>query len=300
MEEKDIKYWIWFSRIEKLTCIQKEKLLKKFKSPKNIWDLDKYELQELCHENNEKIIINENSINDIYDSKYKENLEKYEEYIKKNNIKIITIFDNIYPSKLRNMYDKPAILFAKGNIKLLKMNSVAIVGCRKCSLYGAKIAQKIGYELSKENICVISGFAKGIDKFSHIGALEAKGNTIAVIGCGLDYIYPYENKNLYERIINNNGLIITEYIIGTKPDKMNFPARNRIISGLSDGIVVVEAQEKSGALITSDFGLEQGKEIFAVPGNIDNYNSVGTNELIRDGANMVTSYEDIINVLYKK
>ena len=211
----------------------------------------------------------------------------------KNNIKIITIFDDIYPSKLRNMYDKPVILFAKGDIKLLKMNSVAIVGCRKCSLYGAKIAQKIGYELSKENICVISGLAKGIDKFSHIGALEAKGNTIAVIGCGLDYIYPYENKNLYERIINNNGLIITEYIIGTKPDKMNFPARNRIISGLSKGIIVIEAKEKSGTLITVDFALEQGRDVYVVPGNINSINSIGTNELIKQGAKMVTTYDEI-------
>ena len=139
--------------------------------------------------------------------------------------------------------------------------------------------------------------AKGIDKYSHIGALEAGGSTIGVIGCGLDYIYPYENKNLYERIIKNNGLIITEYIVGTKPNKINFPARNRIISGLSKGVIVVEAKEKSGSLITADFALEQGKEVFAIPGNIDNINSKGTNELIKQGAIIATDCRDIIETL---
>ena len=216
----------------------------------------------------------------------------------KNNINIITILDKDYPEKLKNIYDKPMVLFAKGNIGLLKQDGIAIVGCRDCTTYGKNTAKKLAYDLAKQNKCIISGLAKGIDRYSHIGALEAKGNTIAVIENGLDNIYPYENKELSELILKNKGLIITEYIIGTPPDRINFPARNRIISGLADGIVVVEAKEKSGSLITADFGIEHGKDIFAVPGNINNANSIGTNNLIKQGANVATNYEDIINVCY--
>ena len=219
------------------------------------------------------------------------------DYMKNNDIKIITLLDKEYPEKLKNIYDKPKVLYAKGNIKLLNEQSVAIVGCRDCSNYGKNIARKLSYSLAKENICIISGLAKGIDTFSHIGALEAGGKTIAVIGSGLDYVYPYENKDLYERILKNDGLIVTEYNLGTKPERLNFPARNRIISGLSDAIVIVEAKEKSGALITAEFALEQGKEVLAVPGNINSINSKGTNCLIKDGAVIVTDYKDVLECL---
>lgn len=291
MNKNDKKFWIWFSRIQGINCIQKEKLLKQFESPCELWNMNKTDLRKI-----EKI--NENNINEILNEKYRKDLEKYEEYMNRNNIQIITILDNEYPKKLRNIYDKPIVLYAKGNLDLMKQNGIAIVGCRNCSTYGKSIAKKLAYNLAKQNKCIISGLARGIDKYSHIGAVEAKGNTIAVIGNGLDNIYPYENKELSERIVKNNGLIITEYIIGTPPNRINFPARNRIISALSDAIVVVEATEKSGSLITADFGLEHGKEIFAVPGNIDNANSIGTNNLIKQGANIVTNFKDILNVCY--
>ena len=284
------KYWIWFSRIQKLTCLEKEKLLNKYESPENIWNL---EFNTLKNETD----LSDECINEIVNYEYRQNLEKYQKYMQVNNIKMITLNDYEYPDKLRNIYDKPIVLFAKGNLQLLKVKSIAIVGSRNCSNYGIQVAKKISYNLAKENICIISGLAKGIDKCAHIGALNAQGATIAVIGNGLDYIYPYENKDLYERILKNNGLIVTEYIIGTKPNKVNFPARNRIISGLSDGIVVVEASKKSGALITANIGLEQGKEIYAVPGNIDSPMSVGTNELIRDGANVVLNYNDVLETI---
>lgn len=283
----DNKYWIWLSRIKKLTSIKKEILLKRFKSPKNIWNLSKNDLTKVKELNIEEI-------KEILNKNYREKIEIFQEYLIKNEINIVTMFDKQYPYKLKNIYDKPVILFTKGNLELLNKKGVAIVGSRECTSYGENIARKLAYDLAKNNICVISGLARGIDKYAHIGALEAKGNTIAVIGNGLDVVYPYENKNLYERIIENNGLIVTEYIVGTRPNKMNFPARNRIISGLSDGIVVVEAKEKSGALITADFGLEQGREIYAVPGNINEENSKGTNELIKQGANILTTYEDIL------
>ncbi len=226
------------------------------------------------------------------------NLKKYKEYIEKNNINIITIQDEKYPENLKYIYDKPIVLYTKGNMELLNSNGIAIVGSRYCTEYGKNIATKMAYNIAKSNKCVISGLAKGIDSYAHIGALKAKGYTIAVLGNGLDNIYPNENKKLSEKIIENNGLLISEYIVGTKPEKINFPERNRIISALAKGIVIVEAKEKSGALITADFGLEQGKEIFAVPGNIYSANSKGTNNLIKQGANIITDYKDIINICY--
>ena len=292
MNNNDLIFWIWFSRLEKLTNIQKERLLQKFKTPRKIWDFKETELRE-CK------LLKDDDINEVLDVKYRENLDKYCTYMNQNGIKIITIFDESYPQSLKNIYDKPVILFAKGNIELLKEKCIAIVGARKCSVYGKEVAKQLAYNLSSNNMCVVSGLAIGIDKYAHLGAIKATANTIAVIGNGLDNIYPYENQNLANRIIKNNGLIISEYIIGTKPNRINFPARNRIISGLSDGIIVVEAKEKSGALITAEFGLEQGKEVFAVPGNIDSELSKGTNELIKDGANVITDYKDVIYLINK-
>lgn len=288
--DEQFKYWIWFSRIRSISSIKKVKLLEKYKFPETIYNLNKEELYE-CK------ILNLKEIDEIIDDKYRLNLEKYCDYMIKNKIELITIYEKEYPESLKEIYDSPIVLFAKGNIKLLNKKNVAIVGSRNCTEYGKNISKKFAYDLAKQNICIVSGLAKGVDKYAHIGALDAKGDTIAVIGNGLDIVYPYENKYLSERIIKNNGLIITEYIIGTRPDKMNFPARNRIISGLSKGIVVVEACLKSGSLITVDFGLEQGKDIFAVPGNIDSCNSEGTNELIKQGANVVIKSQDIIEVL---
>ena len=283
----DRKFWIWFSRIKKLTIIQKNELIEKFENPEIIWRLSAEDLK--C-----KTGYNDECITEILKKEYREGIDRFEDYMNKNRIKMITMFDKEYPDNLRKIYDKPILLFAKGNIDLLKEKCVAIVGTRCCSNYGKEVANNVSYNLAKENICIVSGLAKGIDSISHNAALNANGRTIAVIGCGLDYVYPYENKNLYERIINNNSLIVTEHIIGTKPEKLNFPARNRIISALSKAIIVVEAKEKSGALITAEFGLEHGKEVFAVPGNINNRNSIGTNNLIKDGANVLTDYMDVL------
>ena len=291
MKKEEIKYWIWFSRLKEIGCVKKKKLLEKYKTPIEISKLNEENLKE-CG------ILDEKNIKYIFNQEYKQNLEKYEEYMEKNKIDIITIFDEMYPERLRQIYDSPIVLFAKGNLELLKDGGIAIVGARNCSNYGKNTAQEIAYNIAQNNKCIISGLAKGIDKYAHTGALNAKGKTIAVIGNGLDDIYPGENKILANNIIEKGGLIISEYVIGTKPEKMNFPERNRIISALSDGIVVVEAREKSGALITADFGLEHGKEIFAIPGNINSFNSVGTNELIKQGANIVTDYKDVLDVCY--
>lgn len=285
MTEK--QYWIWISRIEKVGNIKLQKLLEKYKTPQNIWSATKEDLLKIEG-------IGEESAKQILKEEYRINLEKYEKYMIQNNIEIVNIYDKCYPEKLKRIYDKPIVLYVKGDKNILNNFSLAIVGCRENSEYGEIVASKISYDLAKEGIIVVSGLARGIDSIAHKGCLNANGKTIAVIGNGLDNIYPYENQKLADEIIKKGGLIVSEYIIGTKPEKMNFPARNRIISGMSDGIVVVEAKMKSGTMITVDFALEQGKEVFAVPGNITSKNSEGTNELIKQGAKIVTNYKDII------
>ena len=200
-----------------------------------------------------------------------------------------------YPERLRNIDDPPKELYCLGNLELLNYkNNIAMIGSRNCSSYGERAAKDFAYNLAKEGICIVSGLAKGIDSFSHIGALNAKGKTIAVLGSGLDNIYPKENIKLVEEIINNNGLVISEYPLGTKPLKYHFPARNRIISGLSDSVLVVESRKNSGTNITVDFALEQGKDVFVIPGNIYSKTSDGTNFLITEGAVPVLSYRDIL------
>ena len=215
----------------------------------------------------------------------------------KYNVIKFDLNSRFYPEKLRNISCPPKKLYCLGNLSLLNCRSVAIIGSRNYSNYGKRAANEFSYNLAKDNICVVSGMARGIDSFAHEAAINAKGKTVAVLGSGLDIIYPKENKKLYEDIIKNNGLIISEYPIGTPPRKQNFPARNRIISGLSDGVLVIEARKNSGTNITVDFALEQGKDVFVIPGNIYSKTSDGTNFLIKEGAIPVTDYKDILNVI---
>ena len=241
--------------------------------------------------------INEKDAIKIIEPKYRKDLDKYLEYMQKNNIEILTIYDKEYPKKLKEIYDPPVVLYVKGNKEILKEKAIAMVGCRQCTKYGEVVVKNMSYNLSLNNINIISGLAKGIDTYSHIGCLKGNAKTIAVVGTGLDRVYPEENKKLFKEIIDRDGTIISEYVIGTKPLAQNFPRRNRIISALSEGVVVVEAKEKSGTLITADFALEQGRELYVVPGNINSIYSYGTNELIKQGAKIITKAEDIIEDL---
>lgn len=202
-----------------------------------------------------------------------------------------------YPEKLKNISSPPKQLFCLGNLELLSKKSIAIIGSRNYSDYGKRVTFDFSFGLAKNDVCIVSGLARGIDSFAHKAALEMKGKTIAVLGSGLDVIYPKENTQLYHDIIANDGLIISEYPLGTKPEKQHFPARNRIISGLSDGVLVIEARKNSGTNITVDFALEQGKDVFVIPGNIYSKTSDGTNFLIKEGAIPVTSYEDVLEEL---
>lgn len=212
--------------------------------------------------------------------------------INPEKIKTIKIKDKNYPEKLKYIYHPPKELYILGDVSILNETAIAIVGCRNCSEYGKKVSYQLAQNLSREDIIIISGLAKGVDTYAHQGTISVNKKTIAVLGCGLDIVYPPENKELYKEILQNGGAIISEYPLGAKPLKQHFPARNRIISGLSDGVLVVEARQRSGTLITVEHALEQGKDVYAIPGSILSKFSEGTNELIKQGAIPVTSIDD--------
>ena len=280
MTYKELVNWIMLAEYKKITNKKKIELLHTYKN-----------INEICS---------------IFNLNQEEKIDKYIKYMQEKNIQIISYYDKTYPQQLKNLYDAPIVIYAIGNCRILNSkNKIAVIGARKASNYGINIARQIGIFLSKNNIHTISGLALGIDVNSHLGVLKenslnsASGRAISVIGNGLDNIYPYQNKEIAEKIINSGGCIISEYIIGTKPLKNNFPARNRIISALADKLIVVEAEnEKSGTMITVDFSLELGKEIYVVPGNINSKMSVGTNKLIKDGAKIITEFNDIIDEDY--
>ncbi len=212
----------------------------------------------------------------------------------KLNIKILTYNSENYPENLKQIHSPPPILFYYGNIELINSNNiVAIVGSRNPTEYGVNATIEIVKALVKKKITIASGFARGIDTIAHREAIINNGNTIAVLGCGLNIIYPASNRSLFEQI-KNNGLIISEFPLDTKPESGNFPKRNRIISGISKAVAVMEAGKKSGTLITAEFALNQGKDLYALPGNIYNYKAKGTNYLIKNGAYLLENANDII------
>ena len=255
---EDLEYWVWVSKIERLGSIRIQKLLEMYNHPREIWKCKKEDLLKVEG-------VGEKIAEEILNNKYRMGLKEEIKKMEKENVELISIYDENYPERLKRIYDKPISLYVKGNKKILNEFSLAIIGCRENSFYGKEVATAVARGLAKKNIITVSGLARGIDRISHKETLQEGGKTIAVIGSGLDIIYPYENTNLAKEIIKNNGLIISEYPLGTKPQRMNFPARNRIISGISSGIIVIEAKKKSGTMTTVDFALEQGKTVFAIP-----------------------------------
>lgn len=279
-------YDIWFSSLD-LKNKTKLDLLSKYDT-KEIWKLN---LKDLIEDR-----VAEDDIVKILNFKNLNEAENNLEYMQEKQIKLLSIKDEKYPNKLHHIEDKPAFLYVRGDENILDDDAVGMVGCRLASHTGETLARMIGRELANRNINIVSGLALGIDKYSHLGALDSEiGKTIAVLGCGLadEDIYPYQNYKVFERILEKGGAVISEYGLGSKPEKKHFPARNRIISGLSDKVIVVEAKQKSGSLITANWALEQGKDVFAVPGNILAKNSVGTNNLIKEGAFLLSNIEDI-------
>jgi DNA processing protein len=206
---------------------------------------------------------------------------------------IITLKDETYPERLKTIYDPPPLLYVRGELKKEDAFAISIVGSRKTSPYGRRITEKVSQDLARHGVTIVSGMARGIDSVAHWGAISGGGRTIAVLGCGVDVIYPRENRNLFGQIIDH-GAILSEFPMGSPPEGGHFPKRNRIISGLSLGVVVVQADAGSGSLITAGYALEQGREVFAMPGNVGAEGSRGTNQLIKDGAKLVESSEDIL------
>ena len=213
-------------------------------------------------------------------------------------IRALTLLDEEYPSNLREVADAPPVLFVRGRLVAEDSLAVALVGTRRATAYGRAVAERLARDLATAGVTVVSGLAKGVDTAAHVAALEAGGRTLAVLGNGLDQVYPPENGALARRIAEDGrGALVSEFAPGVPPDAVNFPRRNRIISGLSRGTVIVEAGDRSGALITADFALEQGRDVLAVPGSIFNAKSVGANQLLRQGATPVTSAQDVLELI---
>ncbi len=273
-------------------------LLNRFKTFRDIFSADLPDLTRTEGVNKklaERIVKSSKNIDSI-ESRVNSELN----LLKKINGKIITYWDEEYPELLRNIYYPPLVLYLVGNLENINRNGVAIVGTRKPTHYGIQQAEKFSAELVKKGLTVISGLARGIDSYAHRSAINNKGKTIAVIGSGIDVIYPPENARLF-RSISENGSIITEFEPGTKPDAQNFPRRNRIISGLSLGVLVIETRANGGAMQTAAYALDQNREIFALPGNVNSPQSEGPNLLIQKGeAKLVLSGEDIIDELSNK
>lgn len=285
----DIRYWIALSMLSDVGPVSARKLLSAFGTPEKIFDAGLGDLLEI-----EGIGINR--ANSIKHFSAWQDAEKQAKLIEQKGITAVSFESPSYPEMLREIEDAPLILYMKGNIIPQDRYAISVVGSRKLTDYGASVADNISGNLARMGFTIVSGMARGVDSLSHRAALKAGGRTIAVLGSGVDVPYPPENKGLMEKIIESGG-VISEFPPGTPPDKENFPRRNRIISGLSLGVLVVEAASDSGALITARYATDQGREVFAVPGNITSANSEGANELIRMGATLIRQANDIVEEL---
>jgi len=283
---EDLFYWVALHFIPGVGSVSIRRLLERFHTPEAIFRASAKELlevegvgvkvaQEICKGPSEQTVQRELAL------------------LEKAGGKIVTIQDEVYPSRLRNIYDPPPLLYLKGELKKEDEFAVSIVGSRKTNPYGRWITEKISKDLVRHGVTIVSGMARGIDSVAHWGAVSEGGRTIAVLGCGVDVVYPRENRNLYTKIAEQ-GAVLSEFPMGSPPEASHFPKRNRIISGLSIGVVVVQASADSGSLITANYALEQGREVFAIPGNVGADGSRGTNRLIKDGAKLVESSEDIL------
>jgi len=283
------EYWYWLCNIDEMWQGKIKNIIERFETPEKVYYAKAEQFEGIPG-------INCKDIERIVNSREYISSKLGLDYLEKKNIKFIHLGHKEYPKRLETLTDKPYSLYVKGNLPPEDKYNIAVVGARACTGNGKETARQIGKVLTDYGIGTISGMARGIDSFSHKGTLESGGNTYAVLGCGIDICYPRENIELYDQIIHNGG-VISEYPLGSRPIPWRFPHRNRLISGLSDGIVIVEAKERSGSLITINFALEQGKEIFAVPGRINDPLSSGCNRLIKSGAVILTKPLDILEEL---
>lgn len=285
----DLKFWIALNYLPDIGPVIARRLLSVFGNPENIFQMSLSELRSVEG-------LSENRARGITGFKQWDRVQKDIVDALQDKAQFITFHDKAYPDSLKYIPDAPLLLYVKGEIMDIDRYAVAVVGSRRATEYGMRAAETISYKIASYGLTVVSGMARGIDSASHRGALKAKGRTIAVLGSGIDVPYPSENRGLMNAIASS-GAVISEFPVGTEPYKENFPRRNRIISALSLGVLVVEATVDSGSLITVGYALEQGKEVFALPGNITSRNSKGTNNLIKNGAKLVECAEEIIEEL---
>lgn len=281
-----IRDWVALTFVTGIGSRTAALLIDRFGSPSVCFDSSVSELESAG--------LKRTSIEMLKSASPREQASRQLEELAKIDSVVLTLADPRYPALLRETYDPPIVLYAKGKLeKSLAQPSLAVVGSRHCSTYGRNVAEMLARELAERGVTIISGLARGIDSMAHEGAISGGGLTVAVMGTGLDSIYPKENKKLAERIIEH-GALVTEFPIATPPLPQNFPFRNRVISGMSLGVLIIEGAERSGSLITARMAYEQGREVFAVPGNITSSKSFGPNYLIKDGAKLVQTWRDVI------
>ncbi len=290
MKKNSLKYWLSWNKIPDIGPKRFYRLIEYFGSVDVAWQAKSGEITRV-------LSLSSKISSRIFEEKNNINPERELDLIYKHKVNVLTIEDDLYPENLKTIHYPPPVLYYKGNIVEVDKNSISIVGSRKATYYGKMVAEKLSKDLALAGLTIISGMARGIDTAAHKGALSVNGRTIAVLGCGIDYIYPPENRRLAQEI-EVSGAVISEFSLFTLPERQNFPRRNRIISGLSLGTLIVEAAEKSGALITADFALDQGREVFAIPGNINSPLSNGSHNLIKQGAKLVNNYKDILEEIH--
>jgi len=284
--ERDNYYWLALSFIDGLGSVGYRRLIERFHNPRRVYEASTEELEKRGG-------LKPHLIKQLKDGTHRARVERELALMRKHQVELITCLDTRYPATLLTIYDPPPFLYVRGELRGEDTVAVAVVGSRFASHYGTLVTERISRDLALEGITVVSGLARGIDTSAHRGALGAGGRTIAVLGCGIDVHYPLENKKLKEEIVKH-GAVISEFPMSTPPASLNFPVRNRIISGMSLGVVVVEASHRSGSLITARLALEQGRDVFAVPGSIDSLRSRGTHGLIKEGAKLVEDAQDIL------
>jgi DNA processing protein len=288
MDEQKLKYWVGFNIVQGIGPTRFRRLLNHFGDLEMAWQAPPLQLAAAG--------LDRRAIENTLLERSRRDLDGEMAKIAAQGIHVLTWDDQAYPSLLKPIPSAPPVLYVLGSLKPDDDWAVAVVGTRGATIYGRQAAADLAGALARNRITVVSGLARGIDGIAHRAALDAGGRTIAVLGCGLDVVYPPEHDKLADDIAKR-GAIVSDYPLGTQPEARNFPPRNRIISGMARGVLVVEGEEDSGAMITADYALEQGREVFAVPGNISARRSRGPNKLIQQGAKMVTAVEDILEEL---
>lgn len=285
-----MKEWISLNMTPGVGPRKATQLLERFGSPERVFNALRTELEDLR--------LPPETVQSILRREFHERAEKELDLVRRLGGDVLILDDGVYPQYLREIHDPPITLYVAGDWRTcLELPSVAVIGSRRCTTYGRNAAAMLAQDLAERGICIVSGFARGIDTSAHNGAMRGGGRTVAVMGTGIDDVYPAENRRVADKILETGGAIVSQFPLGTPPLRDNFPYRNRIISGLSLAVLVVEASERSGSLITARLAMEQDRELMAVPGNITSRNSYGTNYLLKSGAKLVQHWQDVVTEL---